>query len=375
MFPLIENLRVCRDGRQAVRARSFSKMTIDEIAKLAKTSSATVSLALNNRPGVSPSTRQKILAIASETGYLSKHKQEKQTPRKMIKLVAVSKPDTSGIHNFRTSFFAEIINCVQSRCALWGYSLTYSIVSHENIVSALKDGEVGQTAAGLILIGTYLNDDEVAALSGLEKKMVLLDRNCSLTDMDTVGINNYMGAYRGAVYLIEAGHRNIGSIQSASRVANLEERRQGFLDALKDHQLSLLPEASFLSNSYLQNSAEVLQGKLQKLKTMPTAFFCENDYNALCLISALNKANYRVPEDVSVVGFDDVPESVIVTPQLTTIRVNREALAYAAVDRLHAIISSEKEQSSQHILINVDLVCRESARILDGGSAATAEET
>jgi len=175
-----------------------------------------------------------------------------------------------------------------------------------------------------------------------------------------------MGAYRSTAYLIEAGHRNIGSIQSASRVANLEERRRGFLDALKDRQLPLLPEFSFSSNSYLQNSAELLQGKLQKLKTLPTAFFCENDYNALCLISALNKANYRVPEDVSVVGFDDVPEGVIVSPQLTTIRVDREALANTAVDRLHALASAGEEQSGQHILINVGMVRRESARTVEG---------
>ncbi len=339
-------------------------MTIDEIAKLAQTSSATVSLALNNRPGVSAVTRERILQIAAESGYISKKKEAAAT-KKTIRLVAVSKPDTSNIHNFCTSFFADIINCIQCRCGELGYSMLYFVIPHNDFLTSLKQYEQAQPSMGTLLIGTYLNDKEVDLLQTLDGNVVLLDRNCPLNTLDTVGINNYMGAYKSAVRLIELGHKNIGYVQSSSRVANLAERFQGFRQALSDYRLSLPETSVFHINSYVPGSMELMCQKLQACRELPTAFFCENDYNALCLISSLNRLGYHVPDDFSVIGFDDVPECIITDPQLTTVRVDRRALAYAAVDRLHALIQGGSPAVTQGISLNVELVQRDSAKSLE----------
>lgn len=340
-------------------------MTIYEIAKIAQTSPATVSLALNNRPGVSPVTRQKILEIAEKSGYIS-HKKDSGTDSKVIKLIAVSKPETSNIHNFRTSFFADIINWVQRRCSELGYSMLYSILPHDEFVRVLSSSESSHPAAGFLLLGTYLDDQEIELLTEVSAPLVLLDRNCPLIPINTVGINNYMGAYHSVISLAELGHSHIGYIQSASDVGNLTERRQGFLDALSDRHLSSCEDFCFQCNSYVPDGVDVLCQQLRNCTQLPTAFFCENDYNALCLISALSQLNKRIPEDVSIIGFDDVPECIITSPQLSTVRVNRQALAYTAVDLLHSIISghSETEATTRSISINVDLIKRASAREL-----------
>ena len=118
-------------------------MTINELAKLAQTSPATVSLALNNRPGVSPVTRQRILDIAASEGYISR-KREIAPDKKIIKLIAVSKPNTSDVHNFRTSFFADIINWVQKRCSQFNYSMLYSIIPHNDFIATINSSEAEQ---------------------------------------------------------------------------------------------------------------------------------------------------------------------------------------------------------------------------------------
>ena len=336
-------------------------MTIDDIARLAQTSTATVSLALNNRPGVNAETRRRILAIAEETGYLAAKKEARRSVSQIVKLIAVSKPETSGIHNFRTSFFAEIINSIQSQCALLGYSMIYSIVRHESLFTQLREDESRQPSAGIILLGTYLNDEEVTMLAEINEKILILDRNAVLTPVDTVCINNYMGAYQCAEYLMAQGHREIGYIQSATRVSNLRERRAGFLAALENRKVSLMPQADFSNNSYQSDGADQLRRRLETCDHLPTAFFCENDYNALCLISALHQMDKRVPEDVSVIGFDDVPECSIVVPQLTTVHVDREELARAAVRRIHDMIGEKEKTVSQHITLDVQLIERASA--------------
>lgn len=339
-------------------------MTLNEIAKLACTSPSTVSLAINNRPGVSPSTREKIMQIVAECGYLSRKKEAVTvTPRKLMKLIAVSKPNTSDIHNFRTSFFAEIINSIQNKCSELNYSMMYSIVPHDNFIEEIKNSEISQPSDGIILIGTYLSDSEVDQLENLSFPLVLLDRSCQLSYINSVCINNYMGAYNAVSELISCGHKKIGYVRSSSSVSNLAERHQGFAAALAYNKISIPSEFFFSCNSYIADGVDMLCQQLQHAPSLPTAFFCENDYIALSLISALNIIGLAAPNDFSVIGFDDVPECIITTPQLTTVHVDRQALAFAAVNRLHELITSSNT-TTQYTLINVNLVKRSSVNVL-----------
>ena len=339
-------------------------MTIKEIAKLANTSPATVSLALNDRPGVSPVTKERILRIAEEQGYAHRRKTPALSPTSgLIRMVAVSKPNSSDIHNFRTSFFAEITNSIQRRAAELGYSMLYTVIPHEGFIQAIQQEEFKQPAQGIILIGTYLEEEEIQLLERLTLPVIVLDRACFLTRVNSIGINNYGGAYQAVKELLVNGHREIGYVHSSSAVFNLTERYRGFVDALTSHGLPVRPEHCFQCNSYIDNGVDALTRQLESSPGLPTAFFCGNDYVAFALISALNRLGLSVPQDVSVVGFDDVPECIITNPQLTTVRVHRAGLAEAAVNRLHELLTGSGP-APQDILVDVGLVRRHSIRSL-----------
>lgn len=334
-------------------------MTLDEIAKRANTSKATVSMALNNRPGVNAKTRQLILDIANEMGYIPIRKSRNGVNKKSIKLVAVLKPETSGIHNFGTSFFSDLINSIQKRCSELGYNLIYSTITQNNFLSSIREQEAEQPSAGIVLIGTYLNDDEIESVASLNLPLVIIDRSCPKIAVNNVAINNFMGGYLAAVHLIQLGHTNICCIKSETRVSNLHERSSGFMKALSDYNIDL-PQNVFYINSYQRNSTDVLCSLLSKVDRLPSAFFCENDYNALCLMGALHNMGYNVPRDISVIGFDDVPEACLITPHLTTISVNKKAIGRVAINRLHSIICNDDADVSISSIINIHLIERDS---------------
>lgn len=333
-------------------------MTIKDLAKLTNTSPATVSLALNGKAGVSGTTRERIIKAAEENGYILP-KRTAALPSSIIRLVAVSKPNTSGIHNFRTTFFAEIINYIQTRCSELNYSMIYSMVPHSDFLQSILNLETIQPSCGIIVLGTYLESSEVPLLQQLPVPFVLLDRNCTIHNLNSVSINNFSGAYLAVENLISCGHTRIGYISSSPNVYNLEERRSGFLSALRTHDLSLAPQDIIPTNSYSSDGVQRLKAALSDRSDIPTAFFCENDYTALSLVSALIQLGYSVPGDVSVIGFDDVPECSLTTPPLSTVHVDRQALATAAVDRLHLLMTSPNI-TSQSILVNVSIRMRAS---------------
>ena len=333
-------------------------MTIKDLAKLTNTSPATVSLALNGKAGVSGTTRERIIKAAEENGYILP-KRTAALPSSIIRLVAVSKPNTSGIHNFRTTFFAEIINYIQTRCSELNYSMIYSMVPHSDFLQSILNLETIQPSCGIIVLGTYLESSEVPLLQQLPVPFVLLDRNCTIHNLNSVSINNFSGAYLAVEKLISCGHTRIGYISSSPNVYNLEERRSGFLSALRTHDLSLAPQDIIPTNSYSSDGVQRLKAALSDRSDIPTAFFCENDYTALSLVSALIQLGYSVPGDVSVIGLDDVPECSLTTPPLSTVHVDRQALATAAVDRLHLLMTSPNI-TSQSILVNVSIRMRAS---------------
>ena len=336
-------------------------ITIEKIAEMANTSKATVSLALNNKPGVNPETRKKILEIAESEGYVLRKRKAAQVSleKRVIHLIALTKPEITSIHNFGTSFFAELINSIQSRCKSLGYNLIYKSFPCDEFISAIAKQQSDEQYDGMIIIGTYLNKTEIDAICELSTKMVIVDRSLTKTSVNAVTTNNFMGGYQAADHLINLGHRNIGYISSLLRVSNLEERERGFLKALSDNDLTLCRDNFLTVNGYRANSLETLSVQLSELTNMPSAFFCENDYTAICLIGALGKLDYKIPNDISVVGFDNVPESNIISPALTTINVDRSVLGFASVDRLHQLITNDNCETTLNTQINVNLVIRD----------------
>lgn len=313
-------------------------MNIDEIAALANVSKATVSLALNNRPGVNPKTRENIKKIAAEHKYTLRSVKQNKTNQKMIRFLALKSDNfLTNPESFGT-FIGTVIQNIEKQCSRANWTMVVSVVSVQNFHEEISHLQTSQACDGTIILGTNLTDIQLSEISSRFNNFVILDNAAPLMDINTVSINNYQGGHLAAEYLLQNHHNRIAYIGSKERYRNFQERENGFLDALQSKHIS---PCSTIHISQETGMAQIDFGRfLSESAFDATAIFCESDYMAIGVMKALSSYKLDVPNKVSVIGFDDVAESTMVTPELTTVSVNRDALADLAFKRLHDMILS-----------------------------------
>jgi len=169
--------------------------------------------------------------------------------------------------------------------------------------------------------------------------------------------------YQAGVHLCELGHTRIGYIQSNVRIHNFAERQRGFAEALQERGLAVADKHTLSVAPTILSSQEELKQQLQSLiaagEPLPTAFFCECDYIAISAMKTLGELGWRIPEDISVIGFDNISESRIVSPELTTVHVAKKQIAYHAVDLLMQELEAE-DQDKVKIKVDTHFVERSS---------------
>ena len=212
--------------------------------------------------------------------------------------------------------------------------------------------------AGVILLGTEFHEsshllDFYFAKQSHTIPLVLLDNETFHFDVDTVTTDNVRGAYRAIEYLIKKGHTNIGYFSSRRRIINFDERLQGVNKAKSDFKNCSIQTITV--DSATEIAYADICAWLNKNETLPTAFFADSDIIAFGAIRAFNQFGYRIPEDISLIGFDDMPACEVVTPPLTTIKVMKEPMGVKAVDILHQRILANLESEKK-----MNWVCRTS---------------
>ncbi|WP_426452482.1 LacI family DNA-binding transcriptional regulator [Paenibacillus sp. S-38] len=343
-------------------------MRMEDIARLAGVSKSAVSLALSGKPGIGQETRERILQIAKEHDYLPKLRSDQAgTPQKSITFLVFANSGIVLHEYYQQPFFRELIHFIEERCRSLGYSLIFSTVDldkDDHEIAALVEEKRSQ---GVILLGTNLSRARVSSIAQrLLLPLVVLDNCYETLPYHFVGINNMMGAYQAGVHLCDLGHRHIGYIASDDRIHNFEERKRGFAFSLKERGIVLEEDCIFSVAPTILTSQEALKLQLDAYlssgRAMPSAFFCECDYIAISALKTLAEMGFRVPEDVSVVGFDNITEARIVTPELTTVHVEKERLAIQAVDVLVRDIESDVPVRTK-IAVDTQLIERQSARM------------
>lgn len=316
-------------------------MKMEDIAKIAQVSKSAVSLALSGKPGIGSETRERILRIAREMGYNVKPRNSTAPSDKTSKSILFLVITNLGIvleEYYQQPFFRELIHFVEERCRSKGYSVMFSSVDMEQFEHNVRAIAEEHRSNGVILLGTNLGREQIAAAADRLPQLVVLDTCYDTLPIHFVEINNAMGAYQAGAHLCELGHKDIGYVASNVRIHNFEERKSGFLAALRERGLEVAPSRTFAVAPTLLSSQESMRQQLEACirseGRLPTALFCECDYIAISAMKTLAELGYRVPEDISVIGFDNINESVIVTPELTTIHVEKEKMARLAVDLL-----------------------------------------
>ena len=340
---------------------------MDDIARLAGVSKAAVSLALNGKPGIGPETRERILQIAAEHGYQTKTRTapRDQQAGSITFLVFAN----SGIvleQYYQQPFFRELIHYIEERCRAHRCSLLFSSVDMSNFQEGIRTIADEKRSDGVIVLGTNLNKEHLEQVADrLSAPLVVLDTCFETLPIPFIQINNIMGGYQAGTHLCGLGHRDIGYIASDIRIRNFDDRRIGFLQALREAGVELDAENEFSVAPTILSSQDALKKQLaahlDKGRSLPTALFCECDYIAISAIKSLGELGYRVPEDVSVVGFDNISEALIVSPELTTVHVEKERMAHLAVDILMESIESGSAVTSK-IMVDTHFIERLSSR-------------
>lgn len=332
------------------------KPNVQEIARLANVSPATVSNALNNKQGVSDSTRNKIKHIAYTMGY------KKSLERRKHSAIRIIIYKNSGLVVADTPFFANLIEGLQQQCREAELDMLITHITKDEGDYLSQIAEIEQNGViGYVVLATEMQAKDFVLFTNLKQPVVFLDSYFPYGSHDFVLIDNIHGAYTAVKHLIDEGHRKIGYLKSSVHINNFYEREQGFIQALTTHDLEVDRSLWYQLEPTLDGAYRDLLDILAKSNyKLPTAFFADNDIIAFGAMSALKEFGVRIPHDVSIVGFDDLPYCEISNPKLTTVHVNIEQLSAIVVKRLVEKINDA--QSVQKIAIKVDLVKRHSVK-------------
>ncbi len=332
------------------------KTIMQDIAKLADVSPGTVSNALNDRKGVGKETKSKIIKIAEELGYFPNHKKNEE---KVIRLILFKK---HGYVVSDTQFFSSLIEACENECRQRGYELLISQVIHgehdkEDIFKIIDQNKI----AGILLLATEMNQDDFSNFENMDVPMVVLDSYFATKSYDYIVINNVSGSYRATKYFIEKGHKKIGILGSSINISNFEYRYKGFEKAIKEAKLIFEEEDNILLEPTLDGAYRDMKEYLEQNngRQLPTALFAMNDIIALGAMKAMKEHGINIPEDISIIGFDDIPFSALSNPNMTTIKVYTTEMGRLAVKRL-IDKTSEEEEVPLKIEIDTKLIERDS---------------
>jgi DNA-binding LacI/PurR family transcriptional regulator len=322
---------------------------LQDIAHQLNLSVSTISLALRNSPQIGEETKERVRQAALDLGYVHRVRHP----------LAVDLRHVTFINPYATTnyFYSDVLHGAEAECRRHGIALHFVQLEGElNIQDLMRYGD----GHGILLAGS-IPERIVREVKQLQLPTVLIDNNLPHLGLDRVLIENVGGAYQITEYLIAAGHRRIAIMQSGESVPSFRERLQGCHMALEEAQLTpvLIPNST---TPQLGDAEKALLSMLQRRDSMTfSALITMNDEQAIGAIRMFQDHGYRVPEDISVTGFDDVMVAQVVRPALTTCRVPRDLLGQSGV---HFLMQRAADPSApiQAIVHTVTLVERNSVR-------------
>lgn len=309
------------------------KASIRKISDITGFSPATISNALNHKKGVNKETSEEIFKVANEIGYVNGLKITK------IKLV-IYKRNGSIIDN--SPFFANLLEGVETECRESGYEMTIcNLDRRSDSYETRLDEILNDRSTAIIMLGTEAQDEDFERFKDAKCPIVILDSWCSTMDFNGILINNSDSAKNAVQYLINKGHREIGYLRGRFRIKAFSSRSNGYIRALQKNNIKIKEQYIVTLGTTMDGAYRDTMEYLENKPILPTAFFADNDMIALGAMKALIERGYRIPEEVSLIGFDDLSSCEISTPRLSTIKVFKQEMGQLAVRRLLDVIRNE----------------------------------
>lgn len=338
-------------------------MTNKELAKILDVSEATVSLVLNGKSGISDKTRKSVIARIKELGYQDMLKECTegpviQTSQKSAQNIGFILYKDGGQLLGMNSFFPLIFDGIESTARKYNYTLSVINIEKEQLktqIQYIRDAD----CRGFVVFATEMQEPEVACFEELQIPFVIFDNYFIDHEINSVKVNNEQGTYLAVKYLHRLGHRKVGYLSSGLAINSFCEREMCAKKAIREIGMEEPDPYSFVLGYPTDNAELQMEELLDKNVELPTAFLADNDLVAIGAMQALKKRGYKIPEEISVIGYDDRPICELVEPTLTTIRLPREHFGAEAVERLIALMHQERSETVK-LEINGTLVARHS---------------
>lgn len=334
---------------------SGPELKLSDLARMAGVSAMTVSRVLNNRPGVGEETRQRVLELLSGSGYtpnISARSLAGSRAGGRTQVLGMVVPDLS------TQYVSEIARGAGEAAVKHGYDvILYTSTNGEHAyerVHALTKGIVD----GLLLVLPHASAEYTELLRRTRLPVIVIDHRGEIADTPAVTVDNYSGARLAVDHLVGLGHRRIGFITGRMDTRASQERLRGYREGLLVHGLSV-DEALIRPADFLRPSGFHAAGELLALGEAPSAIFVSNDVMAFGAMDAIKDHGLRIPDDISVIGFDDIPMSAQVHPPLTTVRQPLYEMGAAATSMLITLLA-DVSLSTDHPELSTELIVRES---------------
>lgn len=327
----------------------MGKITIKDIAREAGVSISTVSNALNGVSVVKPETREYILEVADRLHYIP-DLNGKNLKAKSTKVLGLFTTSLKG------PYFATLADIMFWECVKNGYELNIFVTWNER--SAINS-ILGKRVDGCVILSSDVDDEGAKRILELDSPTVFLDRELKGGKVASIIFDSYRDGVTVADFLLRKGAKKLAIIRGVIDNYDSIERTRGFRDRLAKEGIGL-PDEYVLEGGFEREKAyNAVKEFVEKKIPMPDAIFATNDLSAFGCMDALRDCGYRVPEDVIVVGVDDIEQSNWYTPKLTTVRTGYEKQGSLAVKKLVKMIN--EEETGDIIKLHGQLVERESS--------------
>ncbi len=330
-----------------------STLTIQDVARAAGVSVSTVSRVLNDKDDVALETYEKVQRVIDELGYASSLAAKSMRSRKTNAIGLI-------VNNLSDPFSIEVMKGVDKAITDFGYDLIiYTRGNHANGSESAWERDYVARLNGSLTDGIIITTPTTTNLPSIFP-LVTVDPHVQNDDLPSVITTNRDGALSVMEYLISLGHGRIGFIGGRSDLQSAIRRQQGYEDGLRQAGIPVISEL-IQTGDYTRKTGYDCTKELLGLSDPPTAIFAANDQSAIGAIEAARETGLRIPEDLSVVGFDNIPQTAHTTPPLTTVDQSIDEMGYVATKMLIELIQGKPLENRLH-KIPTRLIVRDSCQ-------------
>ncbi len=329
-------------------------MKLRDIARAAGVSLTAVSLVLNDKPGVGAEKREQVQALLRENGYVLRSETRPAAPTRNICFLKYSRH--AYLVNGNPGFVTQIIDAADKECRRNGYDLLITAFNDFDAIDLPALLEKPSTA-GVILLGTELENEDMARFAWVNKPLVVVDNAVWGLPFSAVTMHNWDSIAAVVDHLRSLGHREIGFLYNSIPSSNDRERRDAFEDSLRRAGLPFSEDRVYEVFPTMDGARRSMLELLERGVRFPPALVANNDSIAIGALRALREKGIRVPEDISLTGFDGLPFAAVSDPPLTTVDVPCEDIGYWAVHILHENIQG-RTAAPCRIFVGTSLLIR-----------------